>query len=305
VSFIRTHVVALRLDLWRRCASVVCGADETCGDAGCRAIAVGPEELPEWSGSLPGAVDASTPDDAWSLDAREDDDGGVDAAIDPPDAPLELPDAGPIDAAGDECASATDCDDGWTCTTDECVSGRCAHTPHDSACDDGVACTSQRCDEARGCLYTTRDSACDDGVACTTDLCDRLAGCRSTPVHTTCASGSYCDVTAGCTVGPRFADLYTSIIQSRCAPCHVTMTPRGGDLDMSTETAARAALVGVTATCGSGVNTRVIAGDSAHSLLYRKVAGVDLCGARMPRLLMPLDDAQIAAIAHWIDSGAR
>ncbi len=49
---------------------------------------------------------------------------------------------------------------------------------------------------------------------------------------------------------------------------------------------------------------RVIPRDPRTSLLWRKVAGVDLCGARMPRLRTPLLPAQIDAIEQWIAGGA-
>jgi hypothetical protein len=325
VSFVRGRTLALRMDLWERCVAELCGADRACGDAGCRSVDVAASELVEWTGTPPPAPDAaaeidggldaahvgdaSHPHDAWAgldawradtgedarsvLDASEDEDGGS-----------FVPDAWLDDAWVAECASDTECDDGWSCTADACTLGRCTHDARDAACDDGIACTSERCDATAGCVYTASDAACDDGVSCTTNTCDRLLGCVTTPSHASCASGSYCDGTTGCTVAPTFTDIYTNIISVRCAPCHITQVPRSGTLDMGSQSVAHVSLVGTVARCGAGVNTRVIPGDSPHSLLWRKVAGVDLCGVRMPRMLAPLDDAQIAQIAHWIDSGA-
>jgi hypothetical protein len=76
-----------------------------------------------------------------------------------------------------------------------------------------------------------------------------------------------------------------------------------GDLNMSTQALAHADLVGVAAICGTG-NVRVIPYDSRTSLLWRKVAAVDLCGARMPNGRMALPAAQIDTIRDWIEAGA-
>jgi hypothetical protein len=305
VTASRGRMVALRMDLWRRCVAATCGADETCGDDGCRATTIAAAELVDWRGAPPPTTDAGIPIDDAALDP-------ADAAYDDASAPTDDATAAEDDASGPppdagpppECTTAAECSDAWTCTADDCTDGHCTHVASDAACADGVSCTAERCDLALGCVYAVDDAACDDGVACTHDTCDRLAGCQSAPRPSSCASGSYCDATMGCTAAPRFAELYTSIITARCAPCHVTTSPRAGGLDMATAPIAYASLVGVTATCGGGANTRVIAGDATHSLLYRKVAGVDLCGVRMPRLLTPLDDAQIAQIERWIVAGA-
>lgn len=300
VAFVRGHVVALRMDLWMRCVSRACEAAETCGDSGCRSIEILPEELTEWSSTGDTALESDAGPDSSSMDASSDA-GPVDAR--PSDAWARADD-GPPDAVGSECRSSPECDDGWTCTQDRCTGGRCVFEARDSACDDGLACTVDRCDLVEGCVYVTDDTACSDGIDCTLDDCDRLAGCRSVPRHDSCASGLYCDGATGCAIAPSFTEVYTSIVQVRCTPCHITATPRSGGLDMSTEAAAYASLIGVTATCGGGINTRVLPRDSVHSLLWRKVAGVDLCGARMPRLLTPLDDAQITLIERWINGGA-
>jgi hypothetical protein len=344
VTFERGRMLALRMDLWERCVAQLCGAERACGDAGCRPIVIDPAELTEWSGAPPPSPDAAiVPDtgvptrDAGPRDAGHlfdtsvpsdghvsNGDAGHDAAVtfdaafdagtetdasEAPDAVVEVDaafadDVVYPDAWVAECGSDLECDDGWSCTADTCDLGRCVHAPRDSACDDGISCTSERCDAFLGCVYDTSDAACEDGLTCTTNTCDRLLGCVSTPLHAMCGGGSYCDTTAGCTVAPTFTDIYSTIISVRCTPCHVTSVPRSGTLDMGSQSVAHASLVGVTARCGAGANTRVVAGDSSHSLLWRKVAGVDLCGVRMPRMLTPLDDTQIAQIAHWIEAGA-
>lgn len=283
-SFVTGHVVAVRMDLLGACVTTTCGATETCGEGGCRPRDIAATELVPWTGAPPPA----------SFDGGAGDAGG------------SVVDGGPPGNDGGmptDCTSAMQCDDGLTCTLDDCVGGHCTNTPRDLACDDGLPCTSQHCDAIEGCVYVTDDTVCDDHVACTHDVCDRLMGCVATPDPTTCASGSYCDVSAGCIPGPRFTDVYHAVIQVSCTPCHTT-TPVSGGLDMTSESAAYADLVGVTANCGGGINTRVIPGDAMHSLLWRKVAGVDLCGARMPRLRTPLDQVSIDMIEHWIAAGA-
>jgi len=276
-AFVTGRVVAVRMDLWSRCVGVTCSATQTCGDAGCRSVEIAEGELVPWTGMPPStAIDGGGVADT----------GGADTGL-------------PI---GD-CTTPAQCDDGFTCTLDDCVMGHCTHQSRDVACDDGLACTTEHCDASVGCVYVADDTACSDGVACTHDVCDRLMGCVATPDPTVCPSGSTCNVTLGCVGGPRFADVYASVVQVSCTPCH-TSSPVSGGLDMRSEATAYASLVGVTATCGGGANTRVIPRDPMHSLLWRKVAGVDLCGARMPRLRTPLDQASIDLIANWIAAGA-
>jgi hypothetical protein len=49
--------------------------------------------------------------------------------------------------------------------------------------------------------------------------------------------------------------------------------------------------------------TRVIPGDSAASYLIAKLRGeAGICGVQMPRGQPPLPEAEIQAIAAWIDS---
>ncbi|AKF09069.1 Tryptophan synthase alpha chain [Sandaracinus amylolyticus] len=316
VSFVRGRTVALRMDLWEDCIGQLCGADRTCGDHGCRPVAIEASELVDWSGEPPPAPDASLALDGGGMDAgvRPDAQVPIDAHV-PRDAPVDarmpsdapMPDAPMVDAFVEQCNDAMPCPetDSYTCTIDRCVEGRCVVELSDAACDDGVECTSERCDLGLGCVYQTHDDRCDDGVACTADRCDQLEGCVHQQQHTTCGTGSYCDTTAGCATAPTFTEVYTTVIATRCGPCHITNTPRSGRLDLSTQALAYTTMVGVTAGCGAGVNTLVVPGDSARSLLWRKVANVDLCGSRMPRgMVAPLDEAQISLIARWIQGGA-
>jgi len=197
------------------------------------------------------------------------------------------------------------CSDGVACTTDRCddTSDACVNQPDDAACDDGVACTTNRCDPTTGCAYAPNDAACTDGLTCTTDTCDVTAGCAHAAADTLCPAGEVCNLATDCTLGPTWTSIY-AIISARCGPCHTTDAMLGGNLDMSSQPTAYVNLVGVTATCGGGVNTRVIPRDATNSLLWRKVADTSLCGSRMPPRGMRLSAAEIAQVRDWITAGA-
>lgn len=104
---------------------------------------------------------------------------------------------------------------------------------------------------------------------------------------------------------PTFTSVYTGIIQPGCS-CHLAPAGAGG-LVMSDQATAYTNLVGA-ASSGGGMcpgATRVAPGDPAGSVLYRKVSGENLCGARMPRGMSPLSSAQIDLIQRWIMAGAN
>jgi mono/diheme cytochrome c family protein len=125
------------------------------------------------------------------------------------------------------------------------------------------------------------------------------------------------------TLNPTFTNVYANVIGARCTGCHrpgaggVTV----GMLDMSTQAAAYANLVGVPSagtgagtsgiTCASIAMARVSAGNATGSLLYNKVAsklaGVNAaCGSPMPlpASAVALTQAQVDLIAAWIGGGA-
>jgi len=146
------------------------------------------------------------------------------------------------------------------------------------------------------------------------------------PSSSVCPTVTSQSVVVTCSaVDPTFTNVYANIIGARCIGCH---RPGGGGvnvgmLDMSTPSAAYANLVGVTAK-GIGAGTsgvtcasltppavRVVAGDSASSLIFDKVhsklvGGQPPCGSPMPlpAAAAPLTAAEVALIAAWVDAGA-
>lgn len=328
VSFVPGEARMLRLSLLAQCASATCGADETCGEGGCRPIDVAPSELEPWrgpprtrdasapfvdaglDGGPPGCVDASECDDGIACtveacvdglcssttdDARCSDDGiaCTRARCDAREGCVHVPDDGA-------------CNDGDPCTIETCEATRgCVPMPDPSVCDDGVACTLDTCDAVLGCASTPQASACDDGVACTIDACDATLGCQSSAVDGSCPSGQYCDARpgGGCAPAPTFDAVY-AVITGSCAPCHTNVNRIEGGLDLSSRRLAWANLVDATAVCGEGSNVRVVPRDVRASLLWRSVTGVDPCTARMPLGRSPLGDANIATIERWIRGGA-
>jgi hypothetical protein len=103
-----------------------------------------------------------------------------------------------------------------------------------------------------------------------------------------------------------FSEVYTTILKPTCSKCHGGLSPFA-NLDMSTQAGAYSNLVGVKAAgsaCGGSGEVRVVAGSSATSLMYHKVAGTQDCGVRMPYGGPYLDQAHIDLIKTWIDEGA-
>ncbi|HEY4393174.1 MAG TPA: hypothetical protein VGP64_03885 [Polyangia bacterium] len=141
-----------------------------------------------------------------------------------------------------------------------------------------------------------------------------------------CGPVSSASVTVTCdTLDPTFTNVYANIIGVRCIGCH---HPGGsgvtvGMLDMSTQAAAYADLVGVPA-AGTGAGTsgvtcaslapgllRVSPSDASDSLIFEKVASklagtLAPCGSPMPLPATgaPLTQAQVDLVAAWINAGA-
>ncbi|HZZ81017.1 MAG TPA: DUF1549 domain-containing protein, partial [Gemmataceae bacterium] len=88
-----------------------------------------------------------------------------------------------------------------------------------------------------------------------------------------------------------FADKIAPIFKKSCIQCHNADKARGG-LDLSTR---------ATTLTGGDKGPALVAGDSANSLLVKMVRGPM---PKMPRMADPLSDADVEAIARWVDGGA-
>lgn len=91
------------------------------------------------------------------------------------------------------------------------------------------------------------------------------------------------------------------VFATKCLTCHGPLT-RQGDLDLSTD--PRTALIGVPSAQWRP-ELRVVVGDPARSLLWKKVEGTQgTAGLRMPMALPPLNDDEQQVVKQWIASGA-
>ncbi len=91
------------------------------------------------------------------------------------------------------------------------------------------------------------------------------------------------------------------IFTNNCVGCH---TP-GGQAPFSLQAGvSRGNIVNVQATSSCTSDKRVLPGNSASSVLYKKVSG-NTCGARMPMGGTPLSQSDIGLIRDWIDQGAE
>lgn len=317
VHFVPGRVMTLRVWLTEACVDARCGEEETCGERGCRGIDVAAEELEPWNGPPGGDGGATTADAGAACGDRASCDDGLACTLDVcrDGECAHLPDSSACADDGLACTSALcdpergcihrgddeACDDRLDCTEDRCDPELgCTSMPRDDACRDGRGCTDDRCDLTLGCTRIPDDARCDDGVGCTIERCDPDSGCESEVSHASCDPGDFCDPDDGCRSAPSFDEVY-AFFERRCVSCHTADDPDGG-LDLSTRTAAWASLVGVPSTCDS--STRVVPRDARASLLWRKVARVDLCRDRMPPSGPPTSDSDRRMIERWINGGA-
>ena len=101
-----------------------------------------------------------------------------------------------------------------------------------------------------------------------------------------------------------FADNIQPIFTANCATstCHVAGSATGAPMSLAAGVSV-ANLVGQPASGSAG--TRVIAGDSATSVLYNRITGTT-AGARMPpapAVLLPANEQNLIKV--WIDMGAK
>jgi hypothetical protein len=116
------------------------------------------------------------------------------------------------------------------------------------------------------------------------------------------------DYTAAFTVAaalPTLASIQSNVFTPRCSGCHNgTGAALPGALNLTSEAASRAALVGV-ASLEVGTLQRVAPANPNDSYLIRKLeGGPGIVGNRMPLVGPPLAQATIDSIRLWITNGA-
>ncbi len=101
----------------------------------------------------------------------------------------------------DDCDGAVDeftCDDTNVCTNDSCSAHQgCIHEPTASACNDGSQCTTQDSCVGGHCLGT-QPVSCDDGNPCSDDWCEPLKSCQHADNAATCDDDDPCTTGDGC-----------------------------------------------------------------------------------------------------------
>ena len=148
-------------------------------------------------------------------------------------------------------------------------------------------------------------------------------GCSSEPAATTDASadvpidvGSDISIDVASDVpldatpdaGPTLATIEALVLRPHCAipSCHASAEPTGRmrlDEDFPRTSLRGVAAMGVS--CRDQGLVRVVPGDPAASLLYRKISeDAPPCGSRMPQAADPLPPALIALVRDWIAAGA-
>jgi hypothetical protein len=102
---------------------------------------------------------------------------------------------------------------------------------------------------------------------------------------------------------PTFASIQNEILSQKCIGCHNgTGTRLPGVMNLK-EGSAYASLVGV-ASLEQGSLLRVSPGDPDNSYIYRKLAGENITGQRMPLNGTALTKGQLDVIERWIEIGA-
>lgn len=95
------------------------------------------------------------------------------------------------------------------------------------------------------------------------------------------------------------------ILETNCGGCHTNSSVSGGLGGLDDYDAGYANLVNADSSCGStSYDKRVLPGDSASSLLMRKLDWTHDCGAAMPFGGAKLSAGTRSTIRSWIDAGA-
>ncbi len=121
-----------------------------------------------------------------------------------------VPNDASSDANGCLTSGSDPCDDGVSCTEDQCLEefDLCFNLATDDLCNDGLYCNgTETCDETLDCQAGEAPS-CDDSVPCTVDACNETTdSCTHQPDDASCSDGQFCngdetcDALAGCQAG--------------------------------------------------------------------------------------------------------
>ena len=178
-SFARGESRVVRLDLVRACASITCGADQSCGPEGCSPIEVPVELLPPFTGVS--RLDASS-DDAGPTD------GGAFDVPRPDDAP---PDANCVFVSATETCDTIDQDCDGTIDEGACTCVPACRLDHAVAiCTAALRCEISACDTGFANCDTMPETGCERSVRTTTDCGDCDRACTSAAGTTSCADGT-------------------------------------------------------------------------------------------------------------------
>jgi hypothetical protein len=97
---------------------------------------------------------------------------------------------------------------------------------------------------------------------------------------------------AALAVNNQFGAIYDGIIKTNCSPCHTTVVPRKGMLDMGDPMTAITSLTSVMTMCATATpKLRVVPGSPDDSYVIKKLTGAPgICGARMPFMCVEAGD---------------
>jgi len=119
--------------------------------------------------------------------------------------------------------------------------------------------------------------------------------------------GSTFTVAAPIVIGPTLGQIQAVVFTPSCATvaCHTgpSGNPLPGGLNLSSEVASLAALVGIPSVQQPTIML-VVPNDPDSSYLIQKLGNMPLTGSQMPFGGAPLDPAVIAEIRQWIQDGA-
>ncbi|HXC49429.1 MAG TPA: hypothetical protein VN634_00975 [Candidatus Limnocylindrales bacterium] len=145
-----------------------------------------------------------------------------------------------------ECSRHADCDDGNSCTADQCeVPGICSHKALSGVpCNDGLFCTDGESCNSLGFCGGSEARSCDDTVDCTIDDCDEL---DDVCVHD--ARDSLCDDDLSCD-GLEICDAANGCIEGSAPDCSDGVACTDDICDEATDSCGHAP---VDAACDDGL----------------------------------------------------